>query len=73
MKKELKLIFKTRKGANSTFTLSDPKVGLTKGQIETAMQVVIDKNVFKSINGELIALVSAKVVETEEKVFDYSK
>lgn len=73
MKKELKLIFKTRKGSTTTFTLADPKPGITKGEIETAMQVVIDKNIFESVNGDLVSLVSAKIVETEEQVFDYSK
>ncbi len=73
MKKELKMVFQTRRGANVTFTLDNPKVGLTKGEIEAAMQVVIDKNIFETVNGELTSLVNAKVVETDETVYDYSK
>lgn len=73
MKTELKLVFETRKGSSVTLSIPDPKPGLTKEEIQTAMQVVIDKDIFETANGALAIPVSAKVVETQEKAFDFTK
>ena len=70
MKKELKLVFETKKGSLVTYSIPDPKASLTKEQIKTAMQVVVDKDIFETANGALATPVSAKVVETSETAFD---
>lgn len=73
MKKELKMLFKTRDGSTTTLTMPDPKADLDKEAIKAAMLTVIEKNVFETINGELVSPVSAKVVETSEVVYEVSK
>lgn len=70
MKTELKLVFETAKGSLVTYSIPDPKEGITKEEIKAAMQVVIDKDIFETSNGELATPVSARVVETSETAFD---
>lgn len=70
MKRELKMLFQTDNGSKVTYSLPDPKPGITKEEIKTAMEVVIEKNIFQSINGELVLPLDARVVETTEKTFD---
>ena len=67
------MIFKTRKGSLVTLTMPDPKANLDEETIRAAMQVVIDKNIFETANGELAEPVSAKIVETSEVAYDLAK
>lgn len=73
MKKELKMYFKTRNGSSTSLTMPDPKADLDEEAIEAAMLTVIEKNIFETINGELVSPVSAKVVETSEVVYELEK
>jgi len=46
MAKTLRMHFTTASGDNWTMSLKYPKDGLTKAQVDTAMQAVIDSGIF---------------------------
>ena len=54
---DLKLVFKNAAGKQVTLNIEEPKSGLTKAEIDTAMQAVIDNNVFNTSGGDLVEAV----------------
>lgn len=63
MAKTLQLSFNTANGKKVNLTVDEPRADLTPQSIETAMQEIIDANVFE-INGSPFATVaSARVIE----------
>lgn len=69
-KEVLQLAFINEEGKAITFRIADPKEDLTAEQILGVMQTVIDKGVFTSSGGDLVAASSAKVVETITDEYD---
>ena len=45
--KKLVMVFKNSVGKNVTISIEDPKDNLTEEQIKTAMDLIVEKNVFK--------------------------
>ena len=43
---DLDLIFKNATGKKVVLNIEEPKSGLTKAEIDAAMQVIVDSNVF---------------------------
>lgn len=70
MNKVLKMQFEARHGSKATVTLPDPKAGLGKEEIKTAMTSLIEKNIFENIYGSYVAPINAKIISTTEEVFD---
>ena len=54
--KELELKFKNAAGQSRTLNIRAPKEGVTKGEVDTAMQAVLAANVFTSAGGDLVEL-----------------
>lgn len=69
-KEVLHLGFINEDGKTTTFRIVDPKEDLTAEQILGVMQTVIDRAIFMSTGGNLIAAGSAKVVETITDEYD---
>lgn len=69
-KEVLHLGFINEDGKTVTFRIADPKDDLTAEQILGAMQTVINRGVFTSSGGNLVAASSAKVVETITDEYD---
>ncbi len=70
MERTLYLTFMNEAGRRQSLTLSDPVEELDAGDVEAAMDLIIEKNIFKGSGGELVAAVEAKVVgKTEEVIF----
>lgn len=61
----LQLSFLTELGNTVTLSIPDPKPGLTETEVQQAMQTIIDKNVFTSTTGSLVAIKAARVVARE--------
>lgn len=61
----LQLSFLTELGNTVTLSIPDPKPGLTETEVQQAMQTIIDKNVFTSTTGPLVAIKAARVVARE--------
>ncbi|KAA0955511.1 DUF2922 domain-containing protein [Sporosarcina sp. ANT_H38] len=63
MAKTLQLNFSTASGKKVTLTVDEPRADLTPQSIETAMQEIIDANVFEINGAPLATVVGARVIE----------
>ena len=68
MEKSLQLVFKNASGNTKLITISNPKDDLTKAQTDEAMQKIIAANVFKTVGGDLVQAVEARVVNRNVEV-----
>ena len=70
MEKTLYLTFRNEAGRRQSLTVPEPREDLTAVEVEAAMQLIIEKNIFTGSGGNLVEAVEAKVVErTEEVIF----
>ena len=51
------LVFKNAIGKKLTLNIEEPKKGVTKAEIDAAMQTVVENNVFNSTGGDLVEAV----------------
>ena len=51
---DLHLIFKNAAGKKVILKIENPKAGVTKAEIDAAMQAVVENNVFTSTGGDLV-------------------
>jgi hypothetical protein len=58
----LEMNFITELGGRFKVSLPDPRTDITAAQVETAMNTIIDKNIFSTITGNAAAIHSANVV-----------
>lgn len=72
MKKVLRMQFAANDGSKTTVTVPDPKADLNEETIKTAMNSLIEKDIFITKKGSLVSPVSAKIVETSEVVYDFA-
>ena len=54
---DLDLVFKNSIGKKVTLNIEEPKKGVTKAEIDAAMQTVVENNVFNSTGGDLVEAV----------------
>ena len=54
---DLHLIFKNAAGKKVILKIENPKAGVTKAEIDAAMQAVVENNVFTSTVGDLVEAV----------------
>ena len=54
---DLVLVFKNAIGKKVTLNIEEPKKGVTKAEIDAAMQTVVENNVFNSTGGDLVEAV----------------
>lgn len=62
--KTLRMTFVTNLGKAVSFSLKNPAPDLTGPTIEAVMQTMIDKNIFLSANGSLVAKKDIKIIES---------
>ena len=70
MEKSLQLVFKNASGTTKLITIANLKDGLTKAQTDEAMQKIIAANVFKTVGGDLVQAVEARVVNRNVEVLN---
>ena len=58
---DLDLIFKNAAGKKVTLNIEEPKAGVTKAEIDAAMQVVVDNNVFNTSGGDIVDAVEGRL------------
>ncbi|WP_195928855.1 DUF2922 domain-containing protein [Clostridium sp. 1001270J_160509_D11] len=68
--KKLVMIFRNSAGKNVTISIDDPKDDLTEEQIKTAMELIVEKNVFKKNDYALVEAVEAQIVTTQTTDYD---
>jgi hypothetical protein len=54
---DLDLVFKNAIGKKVTLNIEEPKKGVTKAEIDAAMQTIVENNVFNSTGGDLVEAV----------------
>jgi len=62
---KLELIFATDQHGKFKLTVYDPRPDLTAEEVESAMNTIIEKNIFSSSAGNPTEILSARVVSTE--------
>ena len=67
MSKVLQMVFKTTDGKSQMLKINDPKVGLARVQVETVMNEIIAKNVFRTSNGASLMAINGVYLVTTDK------
>ena len=57
---ELQLVFRCTNGKKRILIVNDPREDVTLEEATNVMQLIIDKNVFDSANGDLVEIVEAR-------------
>ncbi|HBM80481.1 MAG TPA: DUF2922 domain-containing protein [Clostridiaceae bacterium] len=60
--KTLVLIFQNQQGKNTRISVDNAKEGLTDAEVKSAMQSIVEKNIFETDGGDLVALAGAQIV-----------
>lgn len=69
----LNMVFKCENGEKASVSLTDVKASLTSGQIQTAMDAMINSNAFgHPLNGKFVAKISAKVVVADTTPYEFA-
>lgn len=58
---DLDLIFKNAAGKKVTLNIEEPKAGVTKAEIDAAMQVVVENNIFNTSGGDIVEAVESRL------------
>ena len=61
---DLDLVFKNVTGKKVILNIEEPKAGVTKAEIDAAMQVVVDNNVFSTSGGDIVEAVEGRIRTT---------
>ena len=67
---DLDLVFKNAIGKKVTLNIEEPKKGVTKAEIDAAMQTVVENNVFNSTGGDLVEAVEGCLRTTTRDVVE---
>ena len=65
---ELQLVFRCTNGKKRILIVNDPREDVTLEEATNVMQLIIDKNVFDSANGDLVEIVEARMHTCEYSV-----
>ena len=58
---ELQLVFRCTNDKKRILIVNDPREDVTLEEATNVMQLIIDKNVFDSANGDLVEIVEARM------------
>ena len=58
------LIFKNAAGKKVILNIEEPKPGVTKAEIDAAMAVVVNNNVFNTTGGDIVEAVQGRIRTT---------
>lgn len=62
--KTLRMVFRNQAGKNVTITLDNPRSDLTAAEIQTAMDLVIARNIFTSSGGDLVSKQDIRIIDS---------
>ena len=68
--RKLLMTFKNTLGNSFTITVDDPREDLQEQEIIDAMNLIKDKNIFQPKGYDIVACVSAKVVDSTTTEYD---
>ena len=58
---DLDLVFRNAAGKKVSLNIEERKTGVTKAEIDAAMQVVVDNNVFNTSGGDIVEAVEGRL------------
>ena len=58
---DLDLVFRNAAGKKVTLNIEEPKTGVTKAEIDAAMQGVVDNNIFNTSGGDIVDAVEGRL------------
>ena len=58
---DLELIFKNSAGRKVVFNIEEPKANITKVEIDAAMDVVVDNNIFNTTGGDIVEAMEGRI------------
>ena len=58
---DLDLVFRNAAGKKVTLNIEEPKAGVTKAEIDAAMQVVVANNIFNTSGGDIVEAVEGRL------------
>ncbi len=58
---DLDLIFKNAAGKKVILNIEEPKAGITKAEIDSAMEVVVNNNIFNTSGGDIVEAVQGRL------------
>ena len=67
---DLDLVFRNAAGKKVTLNIEEPKTGVTKAEIDAAMQVVVTSNVFNTSGGDIVEAVEGRLRTITTDVVD---
>ena len=70
LNRKLVMTFKTTDDKKISLTVDNPREDLSEEEVKTAMELIIEKNIFAPGGADLASLVSAKVVQTDTTNYD---
>ena len=70
LNRKLVMTFKTTDDKKVSLTVENPRDDWTEEEVNTAMELIQQKNIFAPGGADLASLVSAKVVETDTTNYD---
>ncbi|WP_312258381.1 DUF2922 domain-containing protein [Romboutsia ilealis] len=68
--KRLVMTFKTTDDKKVSLSVDDPREDITESEIKSAMDLVVDKNIFAPNGADIVSIVEAKVVVTDTTSYD---
>ena len=58
---DVDLVFRNAAGKKVTLNIEEPRTGVTKAEIDAAMQVVVDNNIFNTSGGDIVDAVEGRL------------
>ena len=58
---DLDLIFRNAAGKQVILNIEEPKAGITKAEIDAAMEVVVNNNIFNTSGGDIVEAVEGRL------------
>ena len=68
--KKLVMVFKNEVDKQVSISIDDPKDTITEAEIKAAMELIVEKNIFKKNNYSLVEAVEAQIVNTQTNEYD---
>lgn len=59
----LQMSFVNQAGTRTTISLDNPKDTLTQAEVVAAMDLIIAKNIFNTVGGDLVSKYSAQIID----------
>ena len=61
---DLDLVFKNAVGKKVILNIEEPKSGVTKAEIDAAMQTIVENNIFATTGGDIVEAVEGRLRTT---------